>query len=161
MLRKLTVLVLLLTVSGLAQSKKNTTDVPSATLMQKILDAWTSGDFSNAAPFYDKAPDDVFYDITPLAYTGWESYIHGVPAALAGVASVKFTVNEDAKIHRDGRWAWGTATWSLNGKMKDGNALELTGRWTCIWQNKGGKWLIVHEHLSVPWVPEQGDMRNK
>ncbi len=33
--------------------------------------AWCTLDAKNAAPFYDKAPDDVFFDAAPLKYRGW------------------------------------------------------------------------------------------
>jgi ketosteroid isomerase-like protein len=34
--------------------------------------------------------------------------------------------------------------------MKDGKGLEADTRQTAIWEKRGGKWLIVHEHVSVP-----------
>jgi ketosteroid isomerase-like protein len=32
-----------------------------------------------------------------------------------------------------------------NGKREMG-----TWRWTVVFENQGGKWLIVHEHISTP-----------
>jgi len=32
-----------------------------------------------------------------------------------------------------------------SGKVDMGNM-----RWTVVWENQGGKWLIVHEHVSEP-----------
>jgi ketosteroid isomerase-like protein len=34
--------------------------------------------------------------------------------------------------------------------MKDGKAMDLDVRHTAIWEKRGGKWLIVHEHVSAP-----------
>jgi ketosteroid isomerase-like protein len=28
--------------------------------------------------------------------------------------------------------------------------MELDARHTAIWERRGGKWLVVHEHISVP-----------
>jgi len=77
-----------------------------------------------------------------------------VKQALAMFQSLKFTLHDDAKVHRAGNLAWGTATWSGQGKLKNGNGVGLEGRWTVIWEKKSGNWLVVHEHFSVPWTPE-------
>jgi ketosteroid isomerase-like protein len=34
--------------------------------------------------------------------------------------------------------------------FKDGKTEEIDARHTAIWEKRGGKWLIVHEHVSVP-----------
>jgi ketosteroid isomerase-like protein len=41
-------------------------------------------------------------------------------------------------------------TFHLSGKKKTGESVEVDGRHTVIWENRSGKWLIVHEHFSVP-----------
>jgi ketosteroid isomerase-like protein len=33
---------------------------------------------------------------------------------------------------------------------KAGKVEMSTFRWTVIWQNEGGKWVIVHDHFSAP-----------
>jgi len=35
-------------------------------------------------------------------------------------------------------------------RKKTGEAVELDGWHTAIWEDHGGKWLIVHEHFSAP-----------
>src|SRR5437660_11305136 len=51
--------------------------VPDKALMQKIWDAWATMNPDNAAQFYDKQPNDVFFDIAPVRYEGWDSYSKG------------------------------------------------------------------------------------
>ena len=34
--------------------------------------------------------------------------------------------------------------------FKGGGQTEMDGRHTAIWERRGGKWLIVHEHVSAP-----------
>src|SRR6266511_2568136 len=46
-----------------------------------------------------------------------------------------------------------TRTMHLTANMKEGKPLEFDGRHTVIWEDRGGKWLIVHEHFSAP-LPE-------
>jgi ketosteroid isomerase-like protein len=94
--------------------------------------------------------DLVFYDLTPLKYTGWAEYNAGIRQVFASFASAKFTPQQDLKVMRRGTVAWTTVTWHLAGKKKTGEAVELDGRHSAIWENRGGKWLIVHEHFSAP-----------
>jgi len=151
MKRIIAVFVVLSSLS-LAQTQKIT---PSPALMSSILDAWSAGGPAKAAVYYDKSPADIFFDLTPLEYKGWTEYNSGAPTALGVFDTIKFTLHGDAKVHRAGSTAWGTATWSAEGKLKNGNGVSLEGRWTVIWEKKGSQWLIVHEHLSAPWQPER------
>jgi ketosteroid isomerase-like protein len=135
------------------QAAASSKEVPSAALLQKIIAAWNTGDPANAAPFYDKTPTNVYFDIAPLQYKGWDEYQAGVKELFAAFESMKFSLHDDARIHNAGNTAWGTVTWTAQGKMKNGNGVNLDGRWTCIWEKKGKNWLIVHEHFSAPFTP--------
>ena len=140
-----------LTSLSLAQSQKV---APSPALMSSILDAWSTGGPAKAAVYYDKFPTDIFFDLAPLQYKGWSEYNAGAPAALGIFDTIKFTLRDDAKVHRVGNTAWATATSSVEGKLKSGNRVSFEGRWTVVWEKKGQQWLIVHEHFSAPWQPE-------
>ena len=39
---------------------------------------------------------------------------------------------------------------NLSANPKAGGAMEVDCRHTAIWEKGGGKWLIVHEHVSAP-----------
>ena len=118
--------------------------------MQKIMDAWSTLDPSNAAPFYSQEKGSVFYDIAPLKYAGWTAYSEGVTKMLADFSTLKITVGKDARVHPRGNLAWGTATWHGDAVMKNGAKESFDGRWTVIFQKVGDDWLIIHEHVSVP-----------
>ncbi len=47
--------------------------------------------------------------------------------------------------------------------MSNGKALELTVGVTDVYRKINGKWLIVHEHVSVPVDPNTGqaDLQSK
>jgi len=127
------------------------TPPPDRAYLQKIWDAWSTLDPANAAPYYSKDPQNVFYDLTPMKYTGWAAYEHGVKAVLAGFQSLKFKLDDDTRVWAQGDGALVTATWHADIVNKsDGSAATLDGRWTAILHHEGGKWLIVHEHVSVP-----------
>jgi ketosteroid isomerase-like protein len=127
---------------------------PSKELMQKILDAWSSGNFDNVKPYYDKSPSNAYYDVLPLKYTGLQQYIEGVKSAFGSYQSVKLSMNDDAQAHRSGNMGYGAATIRIDLTDKAGQAESLHARWTAVWEKKGNDWLVVHEHTSVP-MPEK------
>ena len=123
---------------------------PSKQLMQRELDAWSSGNFDNVTPFFDKNPANAYYDVMPLKYTGLQQYIDGVKAAFGGYQAVKLSMNDDAQVHRSGNMAYGAATIRLDLTDKAGKSESLDCRWTVVWEKKGEDWLVVHEHTSAP-----------
>lgn len=135
-------------VFGQPANKNN--DGEFKTLIERYFAAWSSLNPDNAAPLYAKNPDLVFYDIAPLKYTGWAEYDKGVRNVLGGFESLKLTPNSDLKVTRRGNVAWTTVTFHLSAKQKGGGQMEMDGRHTAIWEKRGGKWLIVHEHFSAP-----------
>ncbi len=143
-----------LTLAGSAQMKKSPMKkaagpAPDKAYLQKIWDGWSTLDPANVAQFYAPGPH-TFFDIAPLKYGSWEEYENGVKGIAARYKSARFTVNDDAAIHPHGDLVWATATiaeqmTSTAGKVEMGNF-----RWTVVFENQDGKWLIVHEHVSEP-----------
>lgn len=122
-------------------------------LIRQYYEAWNSFSTDKPAPLYSKDASLVFFDIAPLKYTGWEEYKAGVQKNFFDqMASGKLTTNNDLKVAHKGNVAWTTVTGHLSGKMKDGKSMEADFRHTAIWEKTGGKWLIVHEHFSVPMM---------
>lgn len=119
-------------------------------LSDRYFAAWSSLNPDNAAPLYAKDADLIFYDIAPLKYQGWSEYDKGVRGLLAAFESLKLTPNSDLKVTRRGNIAWTTVTFHLSAKQKSGGQMETDGRHTAIWERRGSKWLIVHEHFSAP-----------
>ena len=153
----LTISLCLLTLapSGFAQTKKSpakktaTGPVPDKAHLQKIWDGWATLDPANVAKYYATGPH-TFFDIAPLKYDSWDDYEKGAKGVLSGYKSAKFTVNDDAAVHPHGDLVWATATvkdemTTTAGKVEMGNF-----RWTVVFENEDGKWLIVHEHVSAP-----------
>jgi len=147
--------LLVLTLSSIAQppkpaSKKSAAGpAPDKAYMQKIWDGWSTLDPANVAKYYATGPH-TFFDIAPLKYGSWDEYEKGVKGVLAGYKSAKCTVNDDAAIHPHGDLVWGTATIKEEMTTKAGKVEMGSFRWTVIWENQDGKWLIVHEHVSEP-----------
>jgi ketosteroid isomerase-like protein len=142
--------VLAITLSGWAQSKKKSTGAaPDRAYMQKIWDGWATLDPANAAQYYATGPH-TFFDLAPLKYGSWDEYQAGVKNILAGYKSAKFTVNDDLAVHPHGDLVWATATIMEEMTTKAGKVDMGNFRWTVVFEDQGGKWMIVHEHVSAP-----------
>jgi ketosteroid isomerase-like protein len=146
---------LALVLSSSAQTKKSAMKkstagpAPDKAYLQKIWDGWATLDPSNSAKFYATGPN-TFFDIVPLKYSSWDEYQKGARGVLSGYKSAKFTVNDDAAIHPHGDLVWATSTVAEQMTDKAGKVSMGNFRWTAVFENEDGKWLIVHEHISVP-----------
>jgi ketosteroid isomerase-like protein len=146
--------LLALTLSGWAQMKKSPMrkaagPVPDKSFMQKIWDGWSTLNPANVAQYYATGPH-TFFDIAPLKYGSWDEYMKGTQALVAGYKSAKFTLNDDVDIHPHGDLVWATATVHEEMTTKAGKVEMGNFRWTVIFENIDGKWLVVHEHVSEP-----------
>jgi ketosteroid isomerase-like protein len=126
-------------------------DAPDKALAQKVYDAWSTLDVNNAKQYYDTSSDNAFFDIEPLKYNNWKEYESGVANLLKNFKTGKLTINDDFKAHPvSGKMAWSTSTIRMEATDTNGKSQTADLRWTAIWENKGGKWLITHEHVSAP-----------
>ena len=121
-----------------------------STLITEYYKAWNTLNVSNPAKYYSQAPGLIFYDIAPLQYRGWKEYQAGVAKLFQDFATIQLVPNDDLTVTRKAKIAWTTMTLHVSGKEKNGTQVELDARHTAIWEKSKGKWLIVHEHISVP-----------
>ena len=120
-------------------------------IIKEYYAAWSTLNPDNPAPAYAKDADLVFFDVDPVKYTSWQQYHDGFKNNVApGFTSLVITPNDDIKITRSGNLAVASLTFRLVAKAKDGSPVEFTGRHTIVFQNRAGKWLIIHEHVSKP-----------
>ncbi len=130
-------------------SEKKVAPTPDKAYLQKMWDGWSTLDPANVAQFYAPGPH-TFFDIAPLKYSSWDEYRKTVVQVLADFKTAKFTVNDDAELHPAGNYVWGTATVKQEVTHKNGKIDMGNFRWTVVLEKQNGKWLIVHEHVSVP-----------
>jgi len=151
----LLITALLVTVTASAQAgkapAKTALEAEFKTMIAQYYAAWSTLDPDKAAKYYAKDADIVFYDIAPLKYNAWSEYRAGVIKAFTEVmSSGKLTPNDDLKVNQRGNIVWTTVTFHLSATPKTGGAMELECRHTAIWEKRGSKWVIVHEHVSAP-----------
>lgn len=121
------------------------------TRVLKIVQAWESMDIAKIDPYYAADSDLAFFDVAPLRYANWAEYRAGVQKMFFEPnRSLKFTVNDDLRLHRRGRLAWATFTFGADIVNKQGAGSHLDGRWTLVLEQRKGGWTVVHEHVSVP-----------
>jgi len=118
-------------------------------LLQKVWNGWASLDAAGQKQFYAQGPH-VFFDVEPLKYDSWDEYQSAVSKELAEYKAAKFTLNDDAQIHKSGDAYWVTATVASDMTQKSGKREMATFRWTAVFEKQDGKWVIVHEHVSEP-----------
>ncbi len=136
--------------ASLTASAAQPGDAPSKELMQQLFDAWGTMNLDNAAPYYAKDAELLFFDIAPMKYSNWAEYRKGVEKLFADYQSFKLVIHDDLQIHVKGNSAWTACTWTADAVKKDGTKEKFDSRDTTVWEKRGGKWLIVHEHVSVP-----------
>jgi uncharacterized protein (TIGR02246 family) len=126
-------------------------DAEFRALIDRYAAAWSTSDADQAAPLYAKDAGLIFYDLAPFEYAGWSEYREGVKKTFFDkMTSGKLTHKDDLRVTRRGKLAWTTVSLHLSIAFKDGKTEEIDARHTAIWEKRGGKWLIVHEHVSVP-----------
>jgi len=148
-------LMLIVTFASAAQAKapaRQGGDAEFRKLIEGYYADWSKLNTDAPSKYYAKDADLIFFDIAPMKYSGWKEYSEGVQKYFfATASSAKLTPNmNDLKITRRGDVAWTTLTFHLSVTPKAGGAMELEARHTAIWERRGGRWLIVHEHVSAP-----------
>jgi len=144
----------LLTFVGARAQQKASDDATFRKLIDGYCAAWSSGNPDNAAKYYAKDANLIFYDLVPFSYTGWAQYDAGVRKNFfANFDSGSLTAGKELKVTRHGNVAWITVPMHLTAKFKNGKSADDAVRYTGIWEKRGKTWLLVHEHLSVS-MPE-------
>lgn len=150
----LVVVLAMVALLSVVKAADTATDAEFRVLIDRLAVAWSNMDPDQPAPFYAKDEGLVFYDVAPFSYHGWAEYREGVKKNLFDkMTSGKLTAGKDLTVTRRGKVAWTTVTLHFSATWKAGGSMEQDLRHTAIWEKRGGKWLIVHEHVSAP-LPE-------
>jgi uncharacterized protein (TIGR02246 family) len=121
-------------------------------LEKRIEAAFRAKDAEAIMKNYAPGADLVVFDVVPpRQYVGfdaykkdWEDFFATYPGP---VDKVDFS---DLRVTTDGSLAYGHSIQHVVATAKDGSKLDLTVRVTDCYRKTNGKWLITHEHVSVP-----------
>jgi uncharacterized protein (TIGR02246 family) len=136
--------------------------------IRKLIDnfavAFRAKDVDKVMSFYEKSDKLVAFDVVPpRQYTGWEAYRKDFKD-LFDMFNGPVTLDiSDVSVASEGNMAYSHSIDHVVGTGKDGNKMDLTVRVTDVYRKIGGKWLIVHEHVSVPvdLATGRGDLQSK
>ena len=125
-------------------------------MIDGFVKAFRAKDINGVVAIY--APEIVSFDLAPpLQYVGAAAYRKVFQEAMDSFqGQIDFEVR-DLNITTGGDVAYSYSFNRMGGTMKDGRKLDLWLRWTACFQKINGKWLIMHEQVSVPVDLESGN----
>ena len=120
---------------------------------RRALD-YGDGPFNRDAvsPLYRQDESFTAYDLAPPngGYIGWDAYATGWYRIMNKYSHFRFLYNDDLRVFRSGDVAWASVSFRVTGRSIAGDPFDKDGRVSLVWLRDGGKWLIVHEHVSSP-----------
>jgi ketosteroid isomerase-like protein len=144
---------LLLTLSVSANAAGNAKDEAALKDVENKIIAATSTD--EVMKYYDQNDIDLFDFSGPLQYQG-ATAVHGdLDGFFNNAKNVKGNFVEMVVV-TDGKMGMVRSIQHFTFTDKDGKAQEATLRVTDVFHKVGGKWKVIHSHVSVPVDPKTG-----
>jgi len=120
-------------------------------LLNDALNAFKAKDLDKMMSFYDHSANLVAYDVVPpVQYTGWDSYKKDFSDFFALFDGPISDEASDMAIVAEGNLGYSRMVEHVTGKQKNGQLMDMLVRVTDVYRKSKGKWLIIHEHVSVP-----------
>jgi uncharacterized protein (TIGR02246 family) len=138
--------------ASLALPPKGNDEADIKTLEQNLMAAAKAKDVAKVMSFY--APGEklfVFDVVPPRQYAGFDAYKKDWEDLFAQLQGPMTFDISDLNVTTNGSdLAFSHSIQRATGTFTDGKPLDLTVRVTDVYRKIDGKWLIVHEHVSVP-----------
>jgi ketosteroid isomerase-like protein len=97
------------------------------------------------------APDVVAYDVVPpLQFVGADEYRKDYASIFAQLKGPLKMGVPQIHIEQSGDVAFAFGLERLRATTNDGTPVDMWLRFTDGWKRENGRWLVVHEHVSVP-----------
>ena len=120
-------------------------------LLNDALSAFKAKDLDKMMSFYDHSASLVVYDVVPpVQYTGWDAYKKDFAEFFALFDGPISDEVSDMAIVAEGNLGYSRMVEHVTGKQKNGQPMDMLVRVTDVYRKNKGKWLIIHEHVSVP-----------
>jgi uncharacterized protein (TIGR02246 family) len=151
--------ILLVTVLSAPQARADSKDEKEIKALEnRLAAALKSKDADAVMSNYVADASLVVFDVVPpRQYVGaksyrknWQDFFNSFPGPMT-----TWEVT-DLSIMTDGNLGASHSIQHLTWNDKDGKQMDVTIRVTDVYRKIGDKWLIAHEHLSVPVDPETG-----
>jgi uncharacterized protein (TIGR02246 family) len=137
------------------ENSKRTDEAQMRGLIDRWLKALRTKDLDGVMSCY--LPDILLFDLLPpLRYSGadayrknWAEWFTTFEGPIGyEVRNLTITTGDDA--------AFSHSLNRITGKRTDGKESDAWVRSTVCYRKVGGKWMIAHEHVSVPYYMESG-----
>ena len=141
-----------------AQVQKASDKAEIEALEQRFINAFMAKDVEAIMKAYAPGAELVVFDVVPpRQYIGFEAYKKDWEDFFASFPGrvVVFEI-KDLSVTTDSKLGYGHSIQHTIMTKKDGSKLDLTVRVTDCYRKIDGKWLITHEHVSVPVDIETG-----
>lgn len=126
-------------------------------IQKRIVAAIQHRDADAIVANFEHGDSLVIFDVVPpRQFTGWNAWKKDWTDALKGCASAPKMDISDLKIEVSGDLGFSHNIGHFACVDPKGSQQEMTWRATDCYRKQGGKWIIVHEHLSVPVNPASG-----
>lgn len=126
-------------------------------LLSRWQKAFTARDVDGVMTMYAPGDAVIAYDVSPpLQYKGKDSYRKSYESFFAAYEGPLELEVRDARLLVDGDLAVYNALERMGGTLKGGQKASVWVRATATFRRIGGKWLDVHDHISVPVDFEKG-----
>lgn len=127
--------------------------------IHRLFDDWQTAvherDLDKLMSLYDR--HIVSFDmIPPLQYNGIEAYRKNWQMGFNCMSGPMQFEMQDMHLTVGDEVAFGHALNHISGTDKDGQTFDNWVRWTTCLRKLNGRWLITHEHVSVPMDMESG-----
>jgi ketosteroid isomerase-like protein len=117
-----------------------------------------------AEKFYQHNDRMFGFDFNPPAegFQGWKAYKRELTAIMSNYSKFRVTLGDSRSerlrqrflVYRNGNVVWTVSTFNIAGTLKNGSPITGSGPNTLIWERVGDRWLIAHEHVSTPFIPQ-------
>ena len=122
-----------------------------AALYTTFVKALNKKDINGVMSVYIHDKSLFAFDVSPpREYVGWDAYREDYKAFFDAVKGPLSEHVSELQINVSGDSAFTHGVARIRSTLKQGGALDVALRFTDVLRKMNGKWLIVHEHLSVP-----------
>jgi ketosteroid isomerase-like protein len=101
-------------------------------------------------PHYVADDGAVLYDVAPMKDVGFAAQKQRLRLLFAQFERFDMRPNDDLTVRGRTGMAWVTTTWRATIQMQGGQTIRHEGRATFVLELRDERWLVVHDHLSVP-----------
>ena len=120
-------------------------------LEERFVAAFQAKDVEAVMKSYAPGTELLVFDVVPpRQYVGFDAYKKGWQEFFAGFGPIHLVERSEFSVTTDGKLGYGHSIQRVLATGKNGAMVEFTVRVTDCYRKIDGKWLITHEHVSVP-----------